>query len=85
MPRTPSAKFLAAKKPDAVLAALIGPEPRPRTEITSRLWSVIKSTGCQDKRMIKGATPEMRAFIGAESIDMMQLARCISAHLVTEG
>jgi chromatin remodeling complex protein RSC6 len=84
MPRT-NAAFMKLQQPDAVLAALIGPEPRSRPEITKRIWAVIKSTGCQAGRTILGATPQMRAFIGAESIDMMQLAKCVSAHVTKEG
>lgn len=85
MPRALNPALQKPVRPDAVLAAIIGPEPRPRTEITQRLWAAIKSTGCQEKRLIKGATPEMRAFIGAESIDMMQLAKCVSQHVTKEG
>ncbi|HEY2828770.1 MAG TPA: SWIB/MDM2 domain-containing protein, partial [Thermoanaerobaculia bacterium] len=49
-------KGLAAEvKPSADLAAIVGDQPIPRSEVTKRVWDYIKANGLQDqtnKRMI---------------------------------
>jgi chromatin remodeling complex protein RSC6 len=37
--------------PDAVLAAVVGSKPLPRTELTKKLWDYIKKNGLQDKKV----------------------------------
>jgi chromatin remodeling complex protein RSC6 len=39
--------FMRAVAPDAALAALVGPEPRPRTTLLRALWVFIKRNGMQ--------------------------------------
>jgi chromatin remodeling complex protein RSC6 len=46
--RTPNAKFMAPVTPDALLAAVVGSNPLPRTELTKKLWAYIKKNGLQD-------------------------------------
>src|SRR3954468_21222121 len=53
--RKPNAAFMAPKQPDALLSAVVGSNPIPRTEITKKLWQYIKRNGLQDakeRRMI---------------------------------
>ena len=45
-------------KPDEKLAAVIGNEPLPRTEVTRKLWDYIRSHNLQD--------PENKTFIRAD-------------------
>ena len=40
--------FMKALKPSPELAAVIGPEPVPRTEVTKRLWAYIKERNLQN-------------------------------------
>jgi upstream activation factor subunit UAF30 len=72
------------QQPDAVLAAIVGPEPRPRTEITKRVWAYIKAHGLQDptdRRVIFARTPEFRALLqGANACSMFQLPQFVFGH-----
>jgi chromatin remodeling complex protein RSC6 len=85
MPRTVPAKFFAPQQPDAVLAALVGPDPQPRTEITKQLWRYIKKHGLQhpsERRRIMAGTPEFRALIDdADSCTMFELPQFIGQHI----
>jgi chromatin remodeling complex protein RSC6 len=88
MPRAMPASFNKPFRPDAVLAALVGPESRPRSEFVKRVWAVIKSQSLQDvklRRTIVARTPEFRAFVGADTCTMFDIPRLIGAHLVREG
>ncbi|MDO9005512.1 MAG: SWIB/MDM2 domain-containing protein, partial [Aquabacterium sp.] len=40
--RTPNAAFMKALTPSPALAAVIGAEPLPRTEVTKKVWEYIK-------------------------------------------
>lgn len=82
--------FMTPVQPSPELAAIIGDKPRPRTEVTKKLWAYIKENGLQDKvnkRNINAGTPEMKKFFGGEKyITMFALTKHISKHLtpVTE-
>jgi upstream activation factor subunit UAF30 len=83
-----NAAFMKPVQPDAVLGAIVGTEPLPRSEITKRLWHYITSYGLQDatnRRQIN-ADDAMRAlFDGKDSVTMFELPKCVSRHLVTVG
>lgn len=83
MPVKPNAKFLAPVTPDAVLAAIIGPAPRPRTQIVKDLWGEIKKGGGvqQHGRNIIAVDNNWLKFLGQPQITMFQLAKCVSAHV----
>lgn len=88
MPRTANAgpsKFMAPVQPDTVLAAIVGAEPLPRTEITVRIWAYIKAHSLQDKsnrRQINADDTLRPLFGGRDSVTMFELQTCVSAHLV---
>jgi DNA topoisomerase-3 len=70
-------------KPDAILGAIVGTNPLPRTEITKKLWDYIKANNLQDpkdKRTIL-ADAKLKPFFGADKMNMMKLAGCVSAHV----
>ncbi|MEO6244447.1 MAG: SWIB/MDM2 domain-containing protein, partial [Opitutaceae bacterium] len=46
--RKPNAAFMKPVTPDALLAAVVGAAPLPRTELTKKLWVYIKKNGLQD-------------------------------------
>jgi chromatin remodeling complex protein RSC6 len=53
--RKPNAAFMKAMTPSAVLAAVVGNSPMPRTEVTKKIWDYIKKNKLQDainKRLI---------------------------------
>src|SRR5688572_29447604 len=48
--RKPNAAFMKAVTPSEELAAVVGANPMPRTEITKRLWAYIRKNGLQDSK-----------------------------------
>jgi len=70
-------------QPDKVLGAIVGMNAMPRTEIVKKLWDYIKAEKLQDandKRTIL-ADEKLKPFFGANKLNMMKLAGCISEHV----
>ena len=62
-----NAKFMAPLTPSANLAAVVGNNPLPRTEIVKKMWDYIKKNGLQDKtnkRMINSDAKLAAVFEG---------------------
>jgi chromatin remodeling complex protein RSC6 len=73
-----------AVQPSAALAAIVGPQPLARTEITKRLWTYIKAHGLQEatnKRMINADATLRPLFGGQEQVSMLELPRLVSRHV----
>jgi upstream activation factor subunit UAF30 len=73
-----------AVRPSAALAAVVGQEPLPRTEITKKLWVYIKAHGLQDaqnKRQINADATLAPIFGGKTSVSMFELAKLVSQHV----
>jgi upstream activation factor subunit UAF30 len=71
-------------RPSAELAAIVGQDPLPRTEITKKLWDYIKAHGLQDaqnKRQINADATLAPIFGGKTSISMFELAKLVSQHV----
>ncbi len=78
-PRKPA----PGKKPSEALAAVIGPDPVPRTEVIKKLWDYIKAHGLQDatnKRAIN-ADAKLLAVFGKPQVTMFELAGIVGKHL----
>jgi upstream activation factor subunit UAF30 len=71
-------------QPNDVLAAVVGPDPLPRTELTKRVWAYIrehKLQDAQDRRRIR-ADDRLRAFLdGQESVTMFELTKFVNRRL----
>jgi chromatin remodeling complex protein RSC6 len=82
--RKPNAAFMKAMTPSAVLAAVIGAAPAPRTEVTKKIWDYIKKNKLQDalnKRLIN-ADEKLRAVFGGKSkVSMFEMTKLVSGHL----
>ena len=82
--RAPNAAFMKPMTPSAELAAVVGAQPQPRSEITKRVWDYIKKNNLQDaknKRMIK-ADPALKAVFGGKStVNMFEMTKLVSKHL----
>ena len=66
------------------LAAVIGADPIPRTEVTKKIWEYIKKHKLQDeanKRMINGDAKLVAVFDGKKQVSMFEMTKFISAHL----
>jgi len=81
--RTPNAAFMKPLQPDPALAAVVGNQPLPRTEIVSKLWAYIKKNKLQDsvnKRMVN-ADEKLRALFGKAQVSMFEMAGLIGKHV----
>lgn len=81
--RTPNAAFMKALKPSPALAAVVGDEPLPRTEVISKLWVYIKEHNLQDpanKRMIN-ADAKLKEVFGKPQVSMFEMAGLIGKHV----
>jgi chromatin remodeling complex protein RSC6 len=75
-----NAKLLTSSKE---LAAVIGNEKLPRTQVTKLLWEYIKAKSLQDsqnKRMIN-SDAKLKAVFGKDQVSMFEIAGLISKHL----
>ncbi len=82
--RTPNAKFMAPVTPDAVLSAVVGSKPLPRTELTKKLWDYIKKNGLQDKKVktMINADDKLKAVFGGKSkVSMFEMTKLVSGHV----
>lgn len=78
--RKPNAAFMAPKTPIGALAAIVGSNPLPRTEITKQIWAYIKKNKLQDavqRRMIN-ADEKMKALLGKAKADMFELTKAVN-------
>jgi upstream activation factor subunit UAF30 len=83
-PRKPNAAFMKPMTPSAVLAAVIGANPLPRTEVTKKIWEYIKKFKLQDdanRRMINGDDKLKAVFGGKKQVSMFEMTKLVSNHL----
>ena len=93
-PKHPPKKATSTKKapnalarpvrPDQTLAAIVGPEPLPRTELTKRVWAYIhehKLQDTQDRRRIRADDKLRAVFNGQDSASMFELTKFVNGHL----
>jgi len=81
--RTPNAGFMKPMTPSAMLAAVVGAMPLPRTEVVKKIWEYIKKNKLQDtinKRMINADEKLMKIF-GKAQVSMFEMTKIINQHL----
>jgi upstream activation factor subunit UAF30 len=81
--RTPNAAFMKAMTPSAMLAAVVGAKPLPRTEVVKKTWEYIKKNKLQDatnKRMIN-ADDKLRGIFGKAQVSMFEMTKLLNQHL----
>ena len=82
--RKPNAAFMKAMTPSAVLAAVVGNNPMPRTEVTKKIWDYIKKNKLQDainKRLINADEKLKAVFGGKGKVSMFEMTKLVSNHL----
>ena len=82
--RAPNPAFMKPMQPDAALAAVVGNNPMPRTEITKTLWQYIKRNGCQDqkeRRMINADDKLRPVFGGKNKVSMFEMTKLVNKHM----
>jgi chromatin remodeling complex protein RSC6 len=81
--RKPNAAFMKPMTPSPTLAAVIGSDPMPRTEVTKKIWEYIKKHNLQDpanKRNIN-ADDKLRPIFGKDQVSMFEMTKLVSGHL----
>ena len=82
--RKPNAAFMKPMNPTAMLAAVIGGNAMPRTEVTKKIWGYIKRNGLQDKknrRMINADDKLKPVFGGKSQVSMFEMTKLVNRHL----
>jgi len=81
--RKPNAAFMKPVTPSALLAAVIGATPVPRTEVTKKIWVYIKKHDLQDAKNRRNinADDKLKPLFGKNQVSMFELTKIISGHL----
>ena len=82
--RKPNAAFMKPVQPDAVLGAVVGTTPMPRTELTKKIWAYIKKNGLQDKKNRRNinADEKLKAVFGGKAqVNMFQMTALVAKHV----
>jgi upstream activation factor subunit UAF30 len=82
--RAPNPAFMKAMQPDADLAAVVGNQPQPRTEVTKKIWAYIKKNNLQDpkeRRMIVADDKLKKVFGGKSKVSMFEMTKLVNNHL----
>jgi chromatin remodeling complex protein RSC6 len=82
--RKPNAAFMKPMTPSSALAAVIGSNPMPRTEVTKRIWDYIKKHRLQDssnKRMINADDKLKAVFNGKRQVSMFEMTKLVAGQL----
>jgi len=82
--RKPNAAFMKPLTPSAALAAVVGANPLPRTDVTKKIWDYIKKHKLQDsvnRRNINADDKLKAVFGGKKTVSMFEMTKLISAHL----
>ncbi len=70
--------------PDAALAAVVGSNAMPRTELTKKLWAYIKKHGLQDKKNRRNINADAAlkvVFGGKAQVNMFDMTKLVSRHV----
>ncbi|MGQ0443689.1 MAG: SWIB/MDM2 domain-containing protein [Beijerinckiaceae bacterium] len=75
--------FTKPLQPSKELAAVVGPDPLPRTEVVSKMWEYIKKHKLQNeanKREIL-ADEKLAAVFGKNKVTMFEMNKFLAQHL----
>ncbi len=82
--KKPNPALMKPVQPDAVLAAVVGSQAMPRSEITKKLWEYIKKNGLQDSKVKTNinADEKLKAVFGGKTqVTMFEMTKLVSAHI----
>jgi upstream activation factor subunit UAF30 len=82
--RAPNPAFMKPLQPSAKLAAVIGNNPMPRTQVISKLWAYIKRNDLQDsknRRAINADDKLRPLFNNRSQVTMFDLAKIANQNL----
>ena len=75
--------FTRALTPSAELAAVVGPTPQPRTEVTKLLWDYIKAKNLQNPANRRNilCDAKLQAVMGKPEVTMFEMSGLVGKHL----
>lgn len=79
--------FMKPVRVTETLAAIVGSDPLPRTEITKKVWDYIKKHDLQDKKNKRNINPDAKLgkVLGStQAIDMFKMTSKINEHIIKE-
>jgi len=81
--RKPNPAFMKPLTPSATLAAVVGANPLPRTEVVKKLWAYIKKNGLQDSKNRRNinADDKLKPIFGKGTVSMFEMTKLVSKHL----
>ena len=82
--RKANSAFMKPVHPDEKLAAVVGNDPLPRSELIKKLWAYIHEHGLQDKnkKTLINADDNLKAvFDGKSQVTMFEMTKLVSGHL----
>ncbi len=82
-PKKVNSALMKPLKPSAALAAVVGKDPLPRTEVVSKIWDYIRKNSRQNpenKREIL-SDDKLKAVFGKDKVTMFEMNKLLSAHL----
>lgn len=77
-------QFMQPQQPDAILGAIVGDHPMPRTDITKKLWAYIKKQNLQGeagRRNIYADAKMQALFGGKKKVSMFNMTKLVNKHL----
>lgn len=80
---TANPAFMKPLSPSPELAAVVGKDPLPRTEVTKRVWEYVKKNDLQDpqnRRNIR-ADAKLRPVFGKDEVNMFEMTKLVNQHL----
>jgi chromatin remodeling complex protein RSC6 len=80
--------FMNPVQPDATLAAVVGEDPLPRTQIAKKLWAYIRKHDLQDskdKRNIHADEILLAIFDGKKVVSFFEMNKLVNSHLVLDA
>ena len=81
--RKPNAAFMKPLTPSSALAAVIGTQSIPRTQVVKKLWAYIKKNNLQDPKNKRNilADSKLKSVFGKNSVSMFEMTKIVSKHL----
>jgi upstream activation factor subunit UAF30 len=69
--------------PSKDLAAIVGAEPLPRTQVTKKVWDYIKANDLQDAkdRRAINADAKLEKIFGKKQVTMFEMTKLVNQHL----
>lgn len=82
--RKPNPAFMAPMTLSPELQAVIGPKPRPRSQVAKDIWGYIHKHGLQDSKVKRNINPDealAKVFGSKKTIDMFKMTSLVNKHL----